>query len=185
MHEALRIWRLCKSCATRIYGRTQPSARYAENVAQLLFGTAAQESGLRWERQRTPRWDGEVGGFSKWQLERDAVTAGLIYLSRRPDVLRRTTEFIFEDSRAPLDWIQQISLTSVLWAMRMDDNDKIGVAFCRLYYFRIPQPIPHTLEEQACYWKAWYNTAAGAGTPEQYLRNWCRYCQPVIEAEAS
>ena len=59
--------------------------------------------------------------------------------------------------------------------MRMDDNDKIGVLFCRLHYFRVNDPIPASLADQAAYWKRWYNTTAGAGTPDQYIKSWGRH----------
>lgn len=175
-----RIWRLCVECAESIYGATPPTERYAMATAKLLFGTGCQESGLTWERQRTPRWDGDVGGFSKWQVERGSIQSSLEYLRKRPDVLRRATDWLFRDPKAPVSWIDTMSLDAILWSMRLDDNDKIGLVFCRLHYFRVSAPIPMMLADQAAYWKDYYNTRAGSGTAEQYVASWRRFAPGVV-----
>ena len=172
---ALRIWRLCQDCAKEIYGAIAPTPAYADSAARLLFGTAAQESGLRWERQRTPRWEGDVGGFGKWQVERGSIMDSLAYLRVRPDILKRATQWLFADPHAPLNWPDLIPMGALLWALRLDDNDKVGVLFCRLHYFRVREPIPKQTIDQAAYWKLRYNTFRGAGTIEEYMRNWDRF----------
>lgn len=172
---AWRIYVLCAQCAKMIYGSRPPTDAYGEQVARLLFGTAAQESGLRWERQRSPRWDGDVGGFSKWQLEKNSILDSLAYLRARPDVLRRATLFLFEDPNTPTTWVDTMPIESILWAMRLDNNDKIGVLFARLHYLRVAEPVPTGLYQQAAYWKRYYNTPSGAGTAEQYIQSWLKY----------
>jgi len=42
---------------------------------------------------------------------------------------------------------------------------------CRLSYKRIPEAVPADLYGRALYWKEYYNTNAGKGTPEHYLKN--------------
>jgi len=182
MDDARRIWRLCQGCAATVYGAKTPSPAYAERTARLLFGTAAQESSLTWERQRTPRFEGKVGGFGKWQVEPGSVAASLAYLRQRPDVLARATHWLFADPHAPLAWPDLIPMDALLWALRLDDNDKIGVLFARLHYFRVNDPIPDSLADQAAYWKRWYNTPAGSGTVGEYLANWDRYCKEAVHA---
>ena len=177
-----RIWRLCQGCAAMVYGAKPPSPAYVDRTARLLFGTAAQESGLQWERQRTPRFEGGVGGFGKWQVEPGSIKASLAYLRERPGVLARATQWLFADPHAPVTWPDLIPMDALLWALRLDDNDKLGVLFARLHYFRIPQPIPETLAAQSVYWKDGFNTAVGHGTPEAYLDNWNRYCRDVVAA---
>ena len=39
----------------------------------------------------------------------------------------------------------------------------------RLHYRRVPKPLPRTIEEQAVYWKSFYNTSKGRGTTEKFL----------------
>lgn len=40
---------------------------------------------------------------------------------------------------------------------------------CRMYYLGIKEPIPSTLEGRARYWKKYYNSELGAGTPAKYI----------------
>jgi hypothetical protein len=48
-------------------------------------------------------------------------------------------------------------------------NIAIQIALCRLHYRRFKEPIPTTLEGQAKYWKAFYNTKRGKGTVEHFI----------------
>ena len=50
-------------------------------------------------------------------------------------------------------------------------DPKLGLIFTRLHYLKNPDPVPTTVEERAKYWKKFYNTSAGAGTPAEYLSN--------------
>lgn len=176
--NAERIWRICVSCALSIYGRRPPSPEYADATARLLFGTAAQESGLVWERQRTPRWEGDVGGFSKWQVEKGSIEESMKWLGGKPELSSAVNAWLYADPRS--NPLKEGSTPIILWAMRLDDNDKIGCLFARLHYMRVPQPIPDTLRGQADDWKEHYNTVKGKGTVDQYLINWARLCQPTI-----
>lgn len=45
-------------------------------------------------------------------------------------------------------------------------------AMARIAYCRHKEIIPKTLEEQAQYWKKYYNTEKGAGKPEEYIANY-------------
>ena len=48
---------------------------------------------------------------------------------------------------------------------------RYSAMIARLLYWRHPEPIPTDLEGQAHYWKRYYNTALGAGTPSEYIAN--------------
>jgi hypothetical protein len=179
--NALRVWILCRRAAASIYDTKPPTPRYADAVARLLFGTAAQESGLTWERQRTPRFFGDVGGFSKWQLEPPSVERSLADLKRKPSLCANATRFVFADGNAGADGVLAYDCRGWINALRIDNNDGPGVMFARLHYLRVPASVPEGLEQQADYWKMWYNTNAGKGTAEQYLASWRRYCAPVLD----
>ena len=182
---APRFWDLCQQAGTRLYGDRPPTPEYADHTARLLFGTAAQESSLIWERQLSPVWDGNVGGFSKCQLEINSIRRSLEFIKARPALLRRATDFVFNDPRASVNWIDEMTnnmsvIDPVLWALRMDDNDRLGLLFCRVHYMWVTNnPIPGDLGNRASYWKYYYNTTAGSGTHAQYIENWFRLCQPV------
>lgn len=183
--NAMRIWRICQNCAKTVYASKPPTPEYADAVAQLLFGTAAQESNLIWERQRSPRWEGDVGGFSKWQLEKASIKASLDALKKNAVLAKTAGDFLFADPNAPDSLKAETSVLwatdIVLWSMRMDDNDHIGALFCRLHYLRCPGAVPTELQGQAEYWKKYYNTSAGKGTAAEYIENWKRYCDSVAE----
>lgn len=48
-------------------------------------------------------------------------------------------------------------------------NPYLSLLFTRLFYRLRPEVIPETIEERAKYWKKFYNTELGKGTPEHYL----------------
>lgn len=48
-------------------------------------------------------------------------------------------------------------------------NDFLALLFTRLHYWLNSAEIPETIEDRAKYWKKYYNTSAGKGTPEHYL----------------
>lgn len=191
--NAQRLWRICLKC---VYQLDTLNTNYIDSwqklvdgkpsrephlvIAKLLFGTAAQESALQWERQRTPTWDGSIGGFSKWQLEKESIQRSLSDLSTRQTRLANATKFLFADSKATTDWIN-LPLETILWMLRLNDNDYLGVLFCREHYRRVPIYIPGDLAGQAQYWKTYYNTVAGKGTVDEYIANWNRYCVPGMQ----
>lgn len=45
----------------------------------------------------------------------------------------------------------------------------LSVIFARLKYQLVPGMIPSTQTERAAYWKKWYNSSLGKGTPEHYV----------------
>jgi hypothetical protein len=193
--NAQRMWRLCLKCAWALdhpqnyesaigwrcllIPNDDPMTTYMRNTAQLLLGTAAQESAFEWERQRSPAWDGTVGGFSKWQLETASMKATLDSLRINTIRLTKVTQFLFADPKATTAWLN-LPFDTFLWMLRLNDNDYLGVMFAREHYRRIAAPIPKTLQDQAKYWKHWYNSELGAGTPEQYLKSWQIYCADAV-----
>jgi hypothetical protein len=180
MSQPHRIWQLCNEVALRVYDTKAPSARYASAVARLLFGTCAQESNLIWTRQRTPRWDGVIGGFSRWQLETGSIQDSQGMARNRPALGRNCANLIFGDPNAPDNALALPPMESILWCLRMDSGDALGCVLARLHYMRVNAPVPESVEDQAVYWKRYYNTAVGKGTTAQYLKSWARHCAPVV-----
>lgn len=184
--ERRLIWQLCQDCAAEIYGRTPPSERYADVVARMLFGTAAQESGLTWRRQRSLPWPSDKGGFSLWQVElRASVHLSVEYLRRREDVLARATDWLWRDPHASRVWLD---MPEECWPWLLRGWDRLGCLMARLHYMRVQAPIPATVEEQAEYWLRYYN---GGGVlryrPKpaalrEYVDNWWEFCEPVLAA---
>lgn len=175
---AASIYELCIDAATSIYGSNPPNDRYAAATARLLFGTAAKESHLIYNRQLTPKFSGQVGGFGLWQVELETAKDLLVrYLGPRPSLKHSIARFIFgDDPSLPMDWAETISverLAGMLWA-----DDRTGVALARLRYFSEPAPIPEGLIDQAKYWLKHYNRYgctkhhAESACVGQYIKAW-------------
>ena len=62
-----------------------------------------------------------------------------------------------------------IDLTEVEYEDLADP--RLGLIFTRLHYLKNPDPVPPTVQGRSKYWKKFYNTSAGAGTPDEYLSN--------------
>jgi len=45
----------------------------------------------------------------------------------------------------------------------------LSMLWCRLFYMLIPDVIPDTVAGRAAYWKRYYNTVKGKGTPTEYI----------------
>ena len=116
---------------------------------QLLLGTAMQESGLR-------DIDQTGGG--------PALGAFQIEPATYHDVMNWAAARHPEWHNAVLD----IAGTEIRDA-----------AVARLIYERAPGVIGATAQEQAAYYKQWYNTPLGAATVAQYLANWATVSEGV------
>ncbi|MDU2830810.1 MAG: hypothetical protein E7C03_10240 [Anaerococcus sp.] len=117
----------------------------------LLVETCAAETLLGDYKDPTPTSAGT--GLSQVDLGTFEWLRDLYKNSRHAPVLLR--EFGIDLSRT----VYQELRTSPLLAM----------LFCRLRYLVVPESIPDTREGRASYWKKHYNTAAGKGTPADYL----------------
>lgn len=49
-------------------------------------------------------------------------------------------------------------------------NLMFAIFMCRMFYLRVKEPIPSTVELRAKYWKKYYNTKKGKGTVEKYIK---------------
>lgn len=173
-YERQRIYRVCQDCAATVFPGALPTGKYIVAVTDQLFGIAAVESGLIWERQRSPRWEGQVGAVSKWQMEMGSLTASLNDLRKNPMLNARAIRFVFQDTNAPGDAIYCKTAAEWFDILRIGDCDGPGALFARLHLLRCPGPIPDSLEGQAAYWKKHYNTILGKGTEEGYISAFLR-----------
>jgi hypothetical protein len=48
---------------------------------------------------------------------------------------------------------------------------------CRIKYLRAPDALPseNDIQAMANYWKKYYNTPLGAGTPKEFKEKWPKY----------
>ena len=127
---------------------------------RLLLGTAITESELTWLRQHG---DGPARGV--YQIEpatHDDIWAN--YLAYRDGLANR---------------VARLAAGAIPRADQLAWNLGYATAIARLIYYRRPEPLPHAddLAGLARYWKAHFNTALGAGTPEDFLTG----AGPVLE----
>ena len=121
-------------------------------AVQLMLETAAQETRLGFYRDPTPY----RAGTGLCQIDEIAFH----------DIVARTNP----RSRNLIREAFGIELGRLKY-QELEFNPFLSLLFCRLHYLLVPAAIPVTLEDRAHYWKKYYNTVAGKGTPEEYVEN--------------
>jgi len=149
--------------ATTLFEAPFPHPRRA--FMQML-GIAAQESQLRYLRQLN---SGPARGLFQTEprTERDLWK----YIHARPHIAA-----IME---------QRCNLTDPD-VVHLECNLPYQVLLCRVYLLRIPEPLPaeDDVPGQARYWKKYYNTAAGRGTEEEYVRSYHLLIAPLFREKS-
>lgn len=146
----------------------RPALKYiglwSKEAENLLMGTAAQEShmGTYLKQKRGPA----LGAF---QME--------------PRTYSDIWENYLTDARAELKLRVRL-LASAKYssfvsppAVEMIGNLQYAAAMARIFYLRIPKPLPkaNDVTELGVYWKKYYNTILGHGTVQQFAENWYRF----------
>jgi len=162
------IRRLCVDCAARF-----PNP---EHAADLLLGTAAQESGFIHRRQ-IGFGDELRGGFGLWQVEPGSIKSSLSYINRRLEFTVAGLAFLASYQFGLCDLLRSQNVADIANIMRDPAGDPMACLFARYHFLRISAPIPEDLHAQAAYWKQYYNTKRGKGIAQQYIDNWQRLCQ--------
>lgn len=130
---------------------------WSEEAEALVMGTGAQESGYRHLRQLA-RSDGRRGpARGLWQMEPATHSAHLRWLEARPELKAKVMELTTAYPEAD----------DLMWNLRY------AAAMCRIHYRRVKAALPPADPlSLALYWKQYYNTPKGAGTPEEFMRNY-------------
>lgn len=170
-----RMWiDRCRGAASGIYAGTAPTAVYAERAARLLFLTGAHESGYRVRRQIMSDGqpfpvDSTAGAFSVFQMETPGIRAGLRQLETNPALRHHVDEYLV--SRGSLVMPVGFSEDNVRFVLRRlqePEGDHWALVLARLFYFRVPMPIPARVKDQAMYAKKFWNTELGKATHLDY-----------------
>ncbi len=153
MIDALQMMHLIKSSLEKL------GLKYASHDAMMLvYRTGLVESKYKYLSQKG---SDIARGF--WQCEPwVAVSLCKDYLQYRDSLMKKVANVCY------LDWKYFTDPTEEDWKQILTTNLTAGIILCRLHYWRVPKPLPSSLEEQARYWKNWYNTAKGAGTTEHF-----------------
>jgi len=131
----------------------------SEDAITLIHETGLVESGYKYLRQLG---DGPAKSF--WQIEPLSAVDNLQhYLKHRKSLMLRCAMVSMIDLK---HWQNN---DERLWANILEKNIAAGIVHCRIKYWRVPKPMPNTLEGRAKYWKKYYNTDQGKGTEEKYI----------------
>lgn len=119
---------------------------------RMVLATGAAESGYRTVSQS----HGPALGY--WQMEprtHNDIFSNYLGATRRQHLL---------------DGLRKLS-DRVGVADELSKNHQYAAAMCRIFYLRVPKPLPNTqsLQDIAAYWKRYYNTDKGAGTIAQFV----------------
>ena len=134
---------------------------FSPNAAQLLLGTALQESQLTYRKQ--------IGGPALGLFQMEPATHNDIwdnFLKYRPALAAKVGTLI-------------VPYRDRLTALEFDD--RYAAAMARVKYLRIPAPIPAlgNIQAMAAFWKQYYNTPLGKGTAAKFIATWNQYVAPA------
>jgi hypothetical protein len=132
---------------------------WSEAAEHLLLGTAIAESGLKERVQRG-------GGPARGLFQMEPATHEDIwnnFLRHRPPLAQSVRAFL---STPAADRIAEL-----------EHNDRYACAMARVHYLRVKAAIPTTAKvtDLAAYWKAHYNTPAGKGTVQHFVKAWKQF----------
>jgi hypothetical protein len=128
---------------------------YSPAAAQLLLGTAIQESGLRDIPQIG---GGPAAGY--FQIEFATYTDVLAnFLAFRPALAEKVEVLCSPDKP------NFAAVTA---------HPRYACAIARIKYLRVPEPLPAAgdIAAMAAFYKAHYNTPEGAATEAEFVANW-------------
>ncbi len=129
-------------------------------VRELLFGTACVETGLR------PRYQDSAG---------NAIGLFQIEYATFCDIWKRAIKRNHPELGRELIRHFAKCVPNDITFEDLQLSDELSAIFARLKYAHIKEPIPSDLQEQALYYKKYYNTHLGRATPESYVRAYKKF----------
>jgi hypothetical protein len=142
-----------------IQNTLKPLALWNQNAEELLLATCAQES--LFGTYRTQGGGGPARGVFQDEGE-DFNDLWANYLTYHP-TLAQEVKKLNNDHQGTVD--------------DLINNDPYAIAICRIHYLRAPGSLPDYRDLQAMwvYYKAHYNTPAGAATQLQFEMHYKKY----------
>jgi hypothetical protein len=135
---------------------------YSPSAANLLLGTAAQESAMG--KFIVQQGIGFRGGIGIYQMEK--LTYNDIW-----DRMVKDNVSIRVKMRLYLGYEGRPA------PERMASDLLLSTMMARLFYYSINRPLPDAqdIPAMAAYYKKWFNTSKGAATEQQFIDNYNRY----------
>lgn len=132
---------------------------WSQEAENLVCGTAAQESRLSYVKQIGT--GPALGLFQMEPATHDDIWNN--YLRYNLGWVAAVKRLAATDDGNPRGFPDA---SEMVWNLRY------AAAMCRIHYRRQPGAIPFSLEGMAAYWKKYYNTVLGDGTPQQFIQNY-------------
>ena len=128
---------------------------HSRDAVNLLMGTAAQESMFGTYLKQL----GNGPALGVFQME-PATFKDIFenYLAYKPDLLDKVRGFAL-----------YLDADETVW------NLKFTIIMARGHYLRVNEALPVDLIGYAAYWKKYYNTEKGAGTEQEFIRNYKKF----------
>ena len=135
---------------------------HSEAAVNLLMGTAAVES-------RFGTYLRQIKGPALGVFQMEPATEEDIWCNFFPNRPRVRLRVINATGKAGPN------------VRALESNIAYQIAMARCQYLRFPEPLPFSknLEALADYWKRYYNTRAGKGSPEEFIENYKRFARGV------
>ena len=115
----------------------------SDDAVKLVLATGIVESRYEYVRQM-----GNGPARSFWQVEAATAVDNLAhYLKHRKKLMGKCAEASMVDLKHWQNFDER------LWEEILEKNIAAGIVHCRLKYWRVPKPMPNSIEGQANYWK--------------------------------
>lgn len=150
---------------------------YSQEAEELLIGTCAQES-----QGGTYLFQNIVSKNMLETFSKGLFAVGIYQMEPKthddiwknfltPHVLQKPNKIatIVEKLKSFCNVADKPSAELMLY------NLYYATAMARMHYYRVQEPIPKTLNEQAAYYKKYYNTPDGAASIEEYILNYNKF----------
>lgn len=138
----------------------EPEIPFSDTAVELLMLTCAQETHLG---KYLKQVKGPARGIFQIEPNTEKDMMKSLQQSRNTNLRQKIGELMHP--------AEGVGFTN------MEMNLAYQIAMARYYYYRIPKQLPDsTIEAMAMYWKKYYNTYLGAGTPQEAVHNYKRYC---------
>lgn len=133
---------------------------YSSSAVNLIMGTAAQESKL------------------SYYLKQLNNGCALGFLQMEPKTFEYHCKYLNDEKRAELrQKIFDFCGINELKFEYLEFNLAFAICMTRIHYYRIRAKLPehNDIEGLAAYWKKYYNSVLGAGTEDQFIKNYIRF----------